>query len=98
VAGGERRDGVVVQLLRPGSIAGRVTASGKPVADAIVSLQESAGAALKITATDPEGMFEFEGIPAGVYEVAISDERGEGKATVAVRPGETSEIAVDIRR
>jgi Carboxypeptidase regulatory-like domain len=65
------------QTRRPagsGSIAGAVTsdADGKPLTRARVVIRSAALAQARVALTDSKGIFTFEALPAGVYEVAAS--------------------------
>lgn len=63
--------GVVLEVDRHGSIAGRVLYGGKPVAEASVQLQKLGRA----ETTDESGAFVFHGIPAGTYQVYAESHR-----------------------
>lgn len=74
--------GVVdVQLVPLGAVAGRVTANGVAVRDAVVNLQTHGGLQninLQVT-SDVDGRFRFTGIPAGSFTVKV--ENGPGGLT-----------------
>jgi hypothetical protein len=57
-----------------GSIAGAVTsdADAKPLTRARVVIRSAALAQPRVTLTDSKGVFKFEALPAGDYEVAVS--------------------------
>jgi hypothetical protein len=110
VGGGERREGVVIEIAPVGRVAGRVVkASGEAVPDAEISHEESPGTrAVKVDAadhhwgpldvgisTDADGRFVLD-LGEGSYDLSASHEsEGEGKASrVAVRSGETTEATI----
>ncbi len=77
---------VNVQLLVVGAVTGRVTANGQPVDHALVEINSDGsgvrGAHLSAT-TDPDGRYRFTGIPAGRFNINVSDAPGgqSGSAT-----------------
>jgi hypothetical protein len=74
VASGQTVRGVVIQLGKPGAIAGAVTAqsTGAPIAGALLTLRPYQSASEQGQAvSDAHGQFALEGIPPGIYDVFV---------------------------
>ena len=74
VASGQTVRGVVIQLGKPGAIAGTVTAqsTATPVAGALLTLRPNQSASEQGQAvSDARGQFALEGLPPGIYDVWV---------------------------
>lgn len=83
-----------------GTVGGQVLdASGRPVADAFVTLQSSEGSHLQTAQTNTEGRFWFASLPEGQYSVRASDHGrvSEWKQNVWVSPGRQINVTLHLR-
>lgn len=74
IADGTELTGVDFDLVRGGTITGRVThvQSGAPVANAQMVLVSSSGANVALTGTDSSGQYRFQALSTGTYYVATA--------------------------
>lgn len=83
-----------------GKVQGRITSSGKPVANAVVTLTNTANGRTYKIKTDKDGAFSGVGIAFGEYEEEISDASGEKlfkrKVPVTGEGGAVDDLSVDI--
>jgi len=103
VPGGAARGGGVGQTKKTergatGSLRGRVVhiSTGKPVADAAISVVHGAGPVPDIAPlTDSSGWFALDGLPAGDWLLRALGPSGEtGEATVCVSAGRVAEMVI----
>ena len=95
---------VVLALAAPaaaqtGLVKGKVVGpDGKPVADAVVTIEFMEGVSRKLTTkSDKRGEFVQLGLQSGGYRVtATADKLGSGFADTRVRIGNTSEVAITL--
>jgi len=83
-----------------GTIGGQVlNASGKPVADAHVTLQNTEGHHLQTADTNDQGRFWFASLPEGQYAVRATyeDRVSEWRQGVWVAPGEQTNVVLHLR-
>jgi len=83
-----------------GTIGGQVlTAEGKPVAGAHVTLQATEGGHLQVTDSNDKGRFWFISLPEGQYSVRASDGSrvSEWRQGVWVAPGEQTNVVLHLR-
>lgn len=83
-----------------GTVGGQVlSASGKPVAGAHVTLQTTEGGHLQVTDTNDQGRFWFASLPEGQYSVRASDGSrvSEWRQGVWVAPGEQTNVVLHLR-
>jgi uncharacterized GH25 family protein len=83
--------------VRIGNIAGFVvTAHGKPVADATVTMQTSYGQSPSATHTDAKGHFEFARYETGQYDLQAywHGSFSDWKKRVVIRSGKTTDITL----
>jgi hypothetical protein len=84
---------------RIGTIAGTViSAHGKPVADATVTMQTSYGQSPCATHTDAKGHFDFARYTAGQYDLRAywHGMFSDWKKRVVIRSGKTTEITLQL--
>lgn len=84
---------------RIGAIAGTVvTAHGKPVADATVTMQTSYGQSPCATHTDAKGHFEFARYTIGQYDLQAywHGMFSDWRKRVVIRSGKTTEITLQL--
>jgi hypothetical protein len=62
---------------RPGTVLGKVTLDGKPLAGGTVTLDPTKGGKPHSTAINPDGTFLLKSVPAGSYKVRIIGEKGK---------------------
>jgi len=83
-----------------GTVGGQVLdASGRPAADAFVTLQSSEGGHLQTAQTNAQGRFWFASLPEGQYSVRASDHGrvSEWKQNVWVSPGRQIDVTLHLR-
>ncbi len=102
---GERRDGIVIDLLPEAEIEGRVLTkgSGKPIWGARVSFQTQSAQADEppSTETGADGSFRLSGLPEGPFELTVIDDRPPMKKIVtglSIKAGERKDLEVEINR
>ncbi len=86
-------------LAQSGLVKGKVVdAAGKPVPDAIVTIEFMEGTSRKLsTKSDKRGEFVQLGLQSGAYRVtATADKLGSGFADTRIRVGATSEVAITL--
>jgi hypothetical protein len=99
---GERREGVVIDAPKGGTMDGRVLLKGtrKPVKEALVSFRvaERKYSGLPEARTDSEGKFTLAGLPEGTLHFAITYFNRSVKflPAVALRAGERKRLEVEI--
>lgn len=93
VSAGHTTDGIDAALTPGGAISGAVTdaGSGRPLDDATIELEDSAGHVLASTTTGPDGSYTFNGLAPGSYYLFATAPDGSADAG-AYYPG-----ALDIR-
>jgi len=82
-----------------GTVAGQVlSANGKPVAGARVTLQAAEGHRIQIAETNDQGRFWFASLPEGQYDVRASyeDRVSEWRHGVWVAPGEQTNVVLHL--
>lgn len=83
-----------------GKVQGKITSSGKPVANAVITLTNTANGRTYKIKTDKDGAFSGVGIAFGEYEEEISDASGEKlfkrKVSVTGEGGAVDDLSVDI--
>ena len=83
-----------------GTVAGQVlSAEGKPVGGAHVTLQTTEGGRLQVAETNDQGRFWFASLPEGQYSVRASEggRVSEWRQGVWVAPGEQTNIVLRLR-
>lgn len=83
-----------------GTVGGQVlSASGKPVSGAHVTLQATEGTLLQVADTNDEGRFWFPSLPEGQYSVRASDGSrvSEWRQGVWVAPGKQTNVVLHLR-
>lgn len=86
-------------LAQTGLVKGKVLGpDGKPVADAVVTIEFMEGVSRKLTTkSDKRGEFVQLGLQSGAYRVtATADKVGTGVAETRVRIGNTSEVSITL--
>lgn len=86
-------------VAQTGLVKGKVvSADGKPVADAVISIEFMEGVSRKLTTkSDRRGEFVQLGLQSGGYRVtATADKLGSGFADVRIRVGNTSEVTITL--
>ncbi len=80
-----------------GAVAGRVTAGGRAVSDAVVMIVEGHAPHPDIAAlTDERGAFELSGLAPGWYNLEARMGTATARRAVELAPGERREVEFDL--
>jgi uncharacterized surface anchored protein len=83
---------------RPGSIAGRVlSADGKPVVGATVTLTDADGKGFGVMSTLEDGTFGTTGLKPGRYTVLVQTPAGTGRGEADVKAGEIETVEIRLK-